>query len=290
MKPLWKQQVEGERFMGEDRAGRNDGLRKPADWLSVLIEKDRLSHTSRLVRGLIHNINGPLHNLSMLVEMLMFGQEQVDKLFDDADLASADQYRVLRGKQRDRLQRVMQQISSLSEMLQDFGTVQELMLGESDVDICFVLDKLAKTFRADLFFKHRVNVTLHLEENLPPVHIPGRYLIPSLMHLIRNALLALGDASEKKLDIACSREGQLIRVAIRDSGIGFDLQKAEDLQEAFCSGWPREVLENDEIEKHFGLGLFIIRTLLHPYGVRCSLTREENETLAMLEIPLQEQS
>jgi C4-dicarboxylate-specific signal transduction histidine kinase len=174
-------------------------------------------------------------------------------------------------------------------MLQDFSIVQELMLGETDVDICFVLNKLAKAFRADLFFKHRVEVTLHLEENLPPVNIPGRHLVPSLMHLIRNALLALGDAPEKRLVIGCSREGRLIRVVIRDSGIGFDPKKAEDLQQTFCSGWPRDVLENDEIERHFGFGLFIIRSLLHPYGVRISLTREENETIAMLEIPLPEQ-
>lgn len=283
-----KNGAEGEDYMAQDRNERKDDQGKSADWLPVLIEKDRLSHTSRLIRGLIHNINGPLHNLSMLAEMLIYGQDQVDRILDVESIALGEGYETLRIKQRDRLQRLMQQISSLSEMLQDFTAVQEMMAGEADVDIAFVLGKIAKAFRADLFFKHRVDVKLQLEENLPPVNIPGRDLIPSLMHLIRNSLLALVDAPEKKLIIECSRKGQLICVAIRDTGIGFDPQKAENLYQLFYTDWPKAILEKDDMESHFGFGLFVARSLLQPYGVRMTLAREGSETVAVLEIPLDE--
>jgi signal transduction histidine kinase len=278
---------EGESLVvgGGSRPGESE--EKPFDWVPALIEKDRLTHTARLIRGLIHNINGPLHNLSMLVEMLMYGQDQVDKILSAEEIRLGEVYDSLRSKQRDRLQRVMQQISSLSEMLQDFSAVHEMTGGAADVDIAFVLNKLTKAFRADLFFKHRVDVNLQLEENLPPVNIPGRDLIPSLMHLIRNALLALADAPDKKLTIECSRKDRVIRVAIRDSGIGFDPQRAEDFYHLFYSGWPKETLEKDDIERHFGFGLYVVRSLLQPYGVRMSLTRQGAETVALLEIPLQ---
>ncbi len=255
-------------------------------WLAALMEKDRLGHTSRLIRGLIHNINGPLHNLSMLGEMLLHGQDQLDVFFEEQGTQRGVECASLRTKQRDRLRRVMEQIALLSEMLQDFSVVHELLFGTSDVDISFVLEKTAKAFRSDLFFKHRVELTLRLEENLPPVHIPGRALVPALMHLIRNALLALTSVEERRLTVESSREGSLIRVVIRDTGIGFDPRSVEELCRLFHSGWPREVLESDDMESHFGFGLFAVQSLLHPYGVRLSLTREEGETVAVLEIPV----
>jgi signal transduction histidine kinase len=278
--------------MEEDRAEQMNGTgnRDEAAWLAALMEKDRLGHTSRLIRGLIHNINGPLHNLSMLGEMLTNGQEQLDTFFEEAWTRAGDDSAALRTKQRDRLQRLMQQIAVLSEMLQDFSIVHEMLIGTSDVDITFALDKLAKAFRSDLFFKHRVEVRLQLEENLPPVHIPGRALVPALMHLIRNALLALTGVEEKRITIESSREGPLIRISIRDTGIGFDPLRVEELCQLFYSGWPREVLESDDLESHFGFGLFAVRTLLKPYGVRLSLAREGAESVALLEISLPEQS
>jgi signal transduction histidine kinase len=271
-------------LMGEGRGERQE----MTNCLPALMEKDLLSQTSGLIRGLIHNINGPLHNLSMLGEMLINGHEQLDRLLDEQGIQLGESGLSLRVKQRDRLQRFMQQISALSEMLQDFSIIQELMTGSTDVDITFVLNKLAKVFRADLFFKHRVEVTLKLEENLPPVNIPGGALVPSLMHLIRNALLALSEASDKKLCIECSRNESLIRIAIRDTGIGFDPLHAERLFQLFYTGWPKEILERHELEGHFGLGLYVVRTLLQPYHVHLSLSREGTETVAALEIPLPE--
>lgn len=255
-------------------------------WLAALIEKDRLGHTSRLIRGLIHNINGPLHNLSMLGEMLAHGQQRLDAFFDDERTLVAEDCNSLRAKQRDRLQRLMEQIALLSEMLQDFSIVHEMLMGTSDVDLSFVLEKLARVFRSDLFFKHRVEVSLRLEENLPPVHIPGRSLVPALMHLIRNALLALTAAEEKRLIIESCREGAWIRVAIRDTGIGFDPLNAGEFCGLFYTCWPQDVLDSDDMESHYGFGLFAVRALLDPHGVRLSLTREGAETIAMLEIPL----
>ncbi len=274
--------------MDEDMSEGMGGRQERTDWLPALMEKDRLTHTSRLVRGLIHNINGPLHNLSMLGEMLISGHEQLDRLLDEHGIDLGDGGVSLRIKQRDRLQRFMQQIAALSEMLQDFSVVQELMIGSADVDISFVLNKLSKVFRADLFFKHRVEVTLQLEENLPPINVPGRALVPSLMHLIRNALLALTAASEKRLCIECSRSAGAVRIAIRDTGIGFDPLKVECFYQLFYTDWPKEIREKDEWEGHLGFGLYAVQTLLQPYGVRLSLSREGSETVALLEIPLPE--
>ncbi|MHC1745242.1 MAG: sensor histidine kinase [Syntrophobacteraceae bacterium] len=255
--------------------------------LDALIEKDRICHTGKLVRGLIHNINGPLHNLSMLVEMMEQGQRQLDHLVDTQHDRDHESWHKLLTKQHERLDRLSRQVAALVDMLQDFMILQEIENSESDVDLPFVLKKLSKIFRADLFLKHQVEVHLELQENLPPVKIPGKDIVPALMHLFQNAILALHEAPEKKLTIQCLRQGSIIRVHFRDTGIGYDADVPEEnLFELFYSGWPNKPEGLKNIEAPQGFGLYAVRRLMEPYGVKIELRREAGETQAVLEIPL----
>ena len=55
--------------------------RKPSTSEQILIErciralheKDRLNYSGKFVQGFVHNVNGPLQNLTMLTEMLISG-------------------------------------------------------------------------------------------------------------------------------------------------------------------------------------------------------------------------
>jgi signal transduction histidine kinase len=107
---------------------------------------------------------------------------------------------------------------------------------------------------------------------------------------VRNALLALSVAEEKRLGIECSRCGEQVRIVIRDTGIGFGPSEQEHLTDLFFTGWSREIREKDDQESHHGLGLYAASALLEPYGARFSLTREGAETVAIVEIPLGEQA
>ncbi len=254
--------------------------------LEVLFDKDRFNHTGRLVRGLIHNINGPLQNVSMLVEMLIKGHTQMDRA---ACLGSEDFLREWSGvseKQRQRMDRLTQQISVLAGMLQDFMVLQEIEQNESEVDVNLVLQKMASIFRADLFFKHQVQLELRLTDNLPLIPILGRCLVPSLMHIFGNALTALRTAPSKRLVIESRKKPGAVTIAFLNSGSGLDLTKSPDaLFDLFHSEWPGSTLA-DGGEKHYGFGLFAVRRLLSPYGVKVSLGAEEDMTAAVLEIPV----
>jgi signal transduction histidine kinase len=255
--------------------------------LDALMEKDRFCHTGKLVRGLIHNINGPLHNLSMLVEMMEQGHRQLDGLANDRDGEGQEAWQKLLTKQRERLDRLARQVSALVDMLQDFMILQEIENSESDVDLPFVLKKLAKIFRADLFLKHQVEVHLELQENLPPLRIPGKDLVPALMHLFQNAILALHEAPRKRLVIQCQRIGKIIRVEFRDTGTGYDPSIPEDtLFDLFYSNWPNRPNGLHNLDSPQGFGLFAVRRLMEPYGAKANLEREAGETRAILEIPL----
>lgn len=266
----------------------NDQLQfKFGQCLETLVEKDRLSFMGKLVQGLIHNINGPLQNMSMLVEVLIKGQGFLDRLAHGESQPPLEEWENLSAKQRKRMDQLSQQITLLGDMLRDFMWLQEIERNETEVDINLALTKMANIFRADLFFKHQVSVDLQLTKNLPLVRIFGRHLIPALQHLFRNAIVAMRGTQEKRLVVESCLEGRSIRIVLRDTGCGFDEGLgAECCFDLFYSDWPKSSARDFKDEKHYGFGLYAVRHLLSPYGVEVHLTREKDETKTILVIPL----
>ena len=255
--------------------------------LDVLFEKDRLSYLGKIVRGLIHNVNGPLQNISMLVEVLTRGQDQMDGLARSPQPVPRDKWDTLSEKQRQRLTRLTEQVFLLSEMLRDFMVLQEIERNESEVDIKLVLNKLASIFRADLFLKHQVDLQLQMDEAIPLVRVRGRDLIAALIHLFQNAIRAVRESETKRIVIECRREDDRIRITFRDSGCGLPADEdVERLFELFHTRWPELSSAADTGEKYFGFGLFAARRLLAPYGAKAEIERRGDETLSILEIPL----
>jgi signal transduction histidine kinase len=255
-------------------------------FLDALFEKDRLSYLGKMVRGLIHNINGPLQNISMLVEVLMRGQDQLNRMVQESDGDLLDQWDGLFQKQQHRFQRLTEQIFVLVGILRDFMVLQEIERNESEVDLKLVLNKLVAVFQADLFLKHQVDLELQIAEGIPLIRILGRDLIPSLIHLFQNAIIAVRESERKRIVIECLKEEGRIWIVFRDSGCGFDGgQDQECLFELFYSNWREASAKQDPPEKRLGFGLFAARRLLAPYGVNVSLERRGDETLTLLEIP-----
>lgn len=252
--------------------------------MDALFEKDRLSHLGGFVQGLIHNMNGPLQNMSMLVEVLIRGQDQIVARRQEGPSARTEQD-ALHEKQGKRLWQLGAQITALAEMLRGFMVLHEVERNESEVDINLVLTKLAETFRADLFYKHQISVDLRLTKNLPLVRILGRHLIPALVHIIKNAIIAMRDSSEKQLTIESLSENGKIRVLLTDTGAGLEPgQDSERCFDLFFSNWPASDLSRVE-ERHLGFGLFAVKRLLEPYGVMVRLDCAGKGTSVVLDIP-----
>ncbi|SHF64774.1 Histidine kinase-, DNA gyrase B-, and HSP90-like ATPase [Desulfacinum infernum DSM 9756] len=250
-------------------------------------ELDRPAHMGRLVRGLIHNINGPLQNISMLLELMERNHSRIDELVrvlpipDPADLSR------LLDSQKGRVGRLLDQVQVFSEMLRDFMTLHEIEANESEIDVNLILEKLGRVYKADLFFKHQVALRMELAPHVPLLRVLGRHLIPALHHLIQNALTALRTAPAKEIVLASevTREGVAVRV--EDSGCGLpDEMSAEELFNPFVTRWPAEVVECEADRKHLGLGLSIVRHLLAPYGAESRLEAKGTGTRALLLLPV----
>jgi len=256
--------------------------------LEALFEKDRLSHLGRLVRGLIHNVNGPLQNVSMLAEMLLKGQDQLDRMAPTKPLEALGEWEKALVKQRQRMERLTQQIANLAGILRDFMVLLEIERNESEVDLRLLLCKLVRVLQSDLFLKHEVEVELNLAEELPLVRILGRDLVPSLMHLFHNCLCALKHGTRKQLTVDCFLEGDLIKILFRDTGCGVDPRKVQGPYfDLFFSDWPPPSAANENDDKHLGFGLFCVRRLLGPYGVSIRLEPQDPGTRVEVLIPVQ---
>jgi signal transduction histidine kinase len=254
--------------------------------LEALFAKERLSYMGGFTQGLIHNINGPMQNMSMLVELLLVGQDRINQFVDAHCSDDPEKWNQIQEKQKQRLQQMSGQINTLTEMLRDYMLINEMERNESEVDLNLAVSKLIQALRADLFFKHQVELELRLASDLPLIRVYARHLIPSLVHLFQNAMLAMQEVLDKRLVVETRYDGGCVRLTFTDTGCGFTAEQEAHLFEPFFTAWPATVLTQNRQEQHFGLGLYTVRTLLSAYGVKVALERIGHETQATLEIPV----
>lgn len=252
--------------------------------LEALFEKDRLGYLGHFLRGFVHNINGPLQNISMLVEILLRGLDAQDRFMRSHSKADAEEWDDLMAKQRTRFAQMHQQIAGLAQMLRDFMVIHEMERKGTELDLNLVLTKLTNVFRADLFFKHQVELDLKLTKNLPMLQIPGRCLIPALVHLIRNALVAMWNSPRKRLTIESLARDEKVVVVFKDSGCG-SMDDEQMWFKPFYSGWETPSRDGEE-EKHSGFGLYAVDRLLAPYGAEIRFEPEAEGTRVILELPV----
>lgn len=255
--------------------------------LQALFEKDRLGYLGFFIQGLIHNINGPLQNMSMLVEIFEKSLESQDLMVRQACPELQEKWALLHEKQEKRCAQLQQQITVLADMMRDFMIVHELERSGTEIDLNLLLSKLGRVFRADLFFKHQVRLDLRLARNLPLVRIPGRHFVPSVVHIFRNCLTAMKGAERRELVVETRMDDDLIRVCFEDTGCGLGSgEDVESLFDLFHSRWPVREAELGRDEKHLGFGLYAARSLLAPYGVTLRLEPLPSGSRCVIEIPV----
>jgi signal transduction histidine kinase len=256
-------------------------------FIRALHEKDRFYYAGRFVQGFVHNVNGPLQNLTMLTEMLISGLDLQDRMYCSACGAEDQKWSDLVGKQRRRLTQMREQVMKLSEDLREFMQLHEIERCGTEIDINALLTRMAKVFRSDLFFKHQVKFELRLENNLPHIKVPGSDIVPAIFHLFQNAVEAMKDSPKKELIIETSKRAGEIVVTITDSGSGLPEGIDQDvLFDLFKSGWAGSDEGTASSNRHLGFGLYAARHLLLPYGFSVSLQRSDEGTSALIRMPL----
>ncbi len=215
-----------------------------------------------MMHGIIHNLNGSLQLLTMNMEILemAFKREKLSP--------SILPY----------FEKCMEHIDKIRNSLDIIfpGGENEKEANPKQIHLNELLEEQLQFFQNNLFFKHQIKVTKVFKPRLPSIM---GYLFDfriAITNLIQNSIEALEESSVKELTITTKTENEHIQLDIKDTGCGISEDIMPYIFKPFFTTKP---------ESHLGLGLYISKSILQPYGIKIQCNSEKEETVFSLKIP-----
>jgi len=219
-------------------------------WVRALIRREQLALVGRLLQGLRHNISGAVQMIRLPLD-LMEMQLLQGKALDMTTKLDALKKGALR---------LDQELDLLSEK-----SIQLQRTGPEVFDLFQMAHQQLDFWRADMFYKHDVDLRLELASDSALVQAAYQDVALAFNCLVINALEALR-ASEKRglsLRSGLGPEGPWLVVADEAGGPTPEIR-------------PRmfEPFVTDKGEEHDGLGLFLAQEALAPWQGRLEWVEE----------------
>jgi signal transduction histidine kinase len=253
--------------------------------LEELVRYFRHSAVGRRATGIIHNINTPLQVISFQLELLEQKaeeeQQQLQTLPEAAHrLAPLQEYR------DQKLQQLRREVNRLRDMIHRL-VIQAVHEGEREqcyLDLNQVFQDELNLYLADPFFKHRVEKVFSFFPGLPPLY--GHYIdfSQSFRHLVDNALEAMADSDHRRLTVTTALEEGHRLLRVGDTGSGISLEVLPQIFKPFFT------TKGDPTHPRAGLGLFLTRRLLAPYGGEILMESKPGETWVTLRFPINKEA
>ena len=230
--------------------------------LAAFIASHRAATLGSLLKGIIHNLNGSLQILSMQMELL---QRMLPPGED---------------KVQEQMEKCLGQIGRFKGMLELLiqKGIHDEQESPQSIQLNDILEEELSLLYHNLFFKHQVKVHRDLASSLPLLR--GSYMdfSQALSNLIQNSLEAMENSRRKELILRTRVQGRQVLVTIQDTGCGIPEEAKPRLFEpSFTTKGGR----------HAGLGLFVARRLLAPYGASFHYSSKEGETVFEVSFPVQ---
>lgn len=229
----------------------------------ALLRRERLALVGRLLKGVVHNLSGGLQMLRLPMDLLELklaqGQTQ--------DLAS--------------------KLKAIHHGFERTGSEVELLAAKASqfqggeqaqpLDLCQLAREQLAFWRADMYFKHEIELEADLPAACPKVLAPYLDVACAFNALVANALEALAPAGARRLQVRWRQEGTRGRLLVGDNGPGPGPETAEVMFEPFTG---------DKGGEHDGLGLFLARAALAPWGGQVGWQAGPPLTVFALDLPL----
>jgi two-component system, NtrC family, sensor kinase len=250
--------------------------------LQELISSYRQAIVGRRLTGIIHNINTPLQVILMQSELMERKLQEEQETFAPLLPAGLQErwqtffdYRQNKNRQ---LQEVSANLQQLVHWLKHH-TYHEDQHGAQEIDLNELLLTELEGYQAEQFFKHRVEKRFQWLDCLPP--ISGFYVdfSQSFTNLVDNALEALQEVPEPVLTIKTEVESGRRIITVADNGPGIPEVMQDQIFTPFFS------TKNTPERPRAGLGLFLTRRLLLPYGGEVTFESRPDQTWFRLILP-----
>ena len=243
----------------------------------------RYSSCGQLSRGFIHQLNNPLQVLFFQLELLEQRSQEETQILSEVGNSGGEKLRAL---QRYRLQKTRQfrleleNIRALARRVVLQGSYEEDE-DRVDIDLNELYRRELDLYLAQPFFRHKVEKRLHFQEGLP--RLKGHYLdfSQSFRNLLENALEAMADSERCCLTVSTALEDGRLMLHVGDTGPGIPPKIMSRVFEPFFT------TKRDRPEGRAGLGLFMARRLLAPYGGEIRLDSVPGETWVTVSLPVE---
>ena len=204
--------------LNQDLVGRNrdldETLQKLQQAQEELVKSERLAATGKLTAQLAHEINNPVHNIQSCLKTSLGrlpadaqGRELIEVAYEEVT-----------------------RMSKLTRQLLDFYRTSFVPEEAKPVDVHMLLKEVIQSFGDDLG-KHRIEVKLDLCADPSVVQGARDKLKQVFLNLVLNARDAMPEGG--RLDIVTERDHGIIKVSIRDSGVGIPKENLDKIFDAF---------------------------------------------------------
>ncbi len=223
------------------------------------LEAERLRGLTEMARRVAHEIKNPLTPLMLALRQArhLAGRSQVEALDEPLRVIAAEAER-------------------LDEMARSFSQLGRLPEGPtSEIDLEEMLGELMTSDLPD-----SVTGTLTAEAALPRVEGHLAALSRAFRNLLGNAVEALGDQPDARIDVTITLSDGTVEVAIADNGPGVPAEHRERI-------WDPDFTTR---KKGTGLGLALVRQTVRAHGGEIELRSSDEGACFVVRLPVRPRS
>ena len=183
-----------------------------------LIRTERLSAMGHLVQGVAHEIRNPIMTIGGFARRIQGNAGENENLNRYADIILEETAR----------------LETLVRQVREFADVQTADLRMNRIEA--VIEELYSKIEAQAR-EQRIDVHLHMDEDLPPLLLDCSQLARALLNIAQNSIEAMDDGGT--LDIHVHREDGDLVVAVSDTGPGMDEEQLDSVYDPFVTSKTR---------------------------------------------------
>jgi C4-dicarboxylate-specific signal transduction histidine kinase len=229
-----------------------------------LVQAGKLATLGELTTGVAHELNNPLNNIGL----------SVGNVIDQIEMGGLDGGRI-----RPELENAMQQVARANEIishLRVFGRAAPV--SREPVPVNEAIERALSLLHEQLRLR-QIEAELELDGSSPVVMGNFIQLEQVFINLLTNARDALEDAAERRIRIASTVNGEVVRITVRDTGPGIEPGLEQRIFDPFVT--------TKEVGKGTGLGLSITYGIIKEHGGAISVATQPGEGAAfVIDLPL----
>lgn len=220
--------------------------------------RSRTEEFETLIQSVAHDMKSPVIAINGLVQVLMRSTEMLPP-----------------DSSRDH---ILKQIGTsahtmeifLKDLLDALSPTHAAHEWES-VELFATIDEVVRQHEQEMI-ANKINIEIHLDENLPPVFGDRRRIAQVLDNLIVNAIRHMGEKTHPTVRIRCVNKPSFVLISVSDNGVGIPAEYRARVFDRFfrAPGTSAEA-------KSTGLGLFISKKIVESHKGRIWVESEENK-------------